>query len=175
MYLSTQSNRRRHGADVRDLRARLRDAPVGGIAAAIALSAALAAAPTSALATISGPVGPAPATVTGPYGTRLLAPAAATRCSAAGMTFSVAARWSRRALARPVRSIRVLLQRPGSEAVVAAVVFAPARPATTRRATLRSSQCLANVDLRYELFVGAIDVPHDHQSVIFRTHGVPVS
>lgn len=135
-----------------------------------ALTACVAAA-ASAGATERGAVGPQPALVGGPYGTRLLAPAASTPCGADGMTVNVAARWSARALARPVRSIRVLLQRPGSEAVMASVVFAPARASTTRRATLRTTQCRTNLDVRYELFVGRVDVPHDHSSVVFRTHG----
>jgi hypothetical protein len=128
---------------------------------------------TPAEATLHGPVGRAPRIVAGPYGTRLLAPAATTVCASGRMTVRFAARWSARALARPVRSIRVLLQRPGSEAVMASAVFAPVRPSTTRRTTLRTSQCRQNLDVRYELFVGRVDVPHDHQSVVFRTHGGP--
>jgi hypothetical protein len=127
--------------------------------------------PGPAAATERGPVGPAPKLVAGPFGTSLRAPAAHTLCGAGGMAVRVAARWSRRALARPVRSIRVLLQRPGSEAVIAAVTFAPAQPSTLRQATLRSAQCRPNLDVRYELFVGRRDVPHDHTSVVFRTHG----
>jgi hypothetical protein len=128
---------------------------------------------TPVSATLSGPVGQVPAFVAGPYGMRLLAPAATTACVSGAMTVRFAARWSVRALARPVRSIRVLLQRPGSEAVIASEVFAPARPSTTRRTTLRTSQCRENLDVRYELFVGRQDVPHDHQSVVFGTHGTP--
>jgi hypothetical protein len=65
----------------------------------------------------------------------------------------------------------VLLQRPGSESVIDSTLFAPARATTTRRALLRASACHPNLDVRYELFVGRRDVPHDHQSVVFRTHG----
>ena len=126
-------------------------------------------------ATVAGPTGPAPTLVGGPFATRLLAPARTTRCSASGMALRVGAQWSARALARPVRSIRVLLQRPGSEAVITSVVFARARPATTRTAVLRIARCRANLDVRYELLVGRADVPHDHTSMVFRTHGAPVS
>jgi hypothetical protein len=103
---------------------------------------------------------------------RLLAPAERLACPARGPALKVAVRWSRAALARPVRSVRVLLQRPGSEAVIDSVVFAPASPRTTRRAVLRASACRANFDVRYELFVGRADRPHDHTSVRFRIHGV---
>jgi hypothetical protein len=110
--------------------------------------------------------------VAGPYAIALRAPAKRTPCTASGtMRVAVSARWSQRALRRPVRAIRVLLQRPGSESVIDSVTFAPARPATTRRAVLRLSSCRPNLDVRYELFVGRRDVPHDHQSVVFRTHG----
>jgi hypothetical protein len=141
---------------------------------ALALTATAATALAApAAATEHGPVGSRAKVVPGPYGVALRAPAARTRCSAGGaMRVPVSARWSRRALERPVRSIRVLLQRPGSESVIDAVTFSPARPATTRRAVLRLSVCRPNLDVRYELFVGKRDVAHDHQSVVFRTHGV---
>jgi hypothetical protein len=125
-----------------------------------------------AVATQPGPVGPVSAVVAGPYGVRLLAPARRTPCAADGsMPVDVSVRWSERALRRPVRSIRVLLQRPGAESVIASTTFAPARATTTRRAVLRAAACRPNLDVRYELFVGRRDVPHDHQSVVFRTHG----
>jgi hypothetical protein len=125
-----------------------------------------------AVATEHGPVGPLSAVVAGPYGVRLRAPARRTACAADGpMRVRVSVRWSERALRRPVRSIRVLLQRPGSESVIDSTLFAPARVTTTRRALLRASACHPNLDVRYELFVGRRDVPHDHQSVVFRTHG----
>jgi hypothetical protein len=137
------------------------------VAAAAAL---LAAGP--APATERGPVGPTARWVAGPAGMRLLAPAEHIACRGGrGPRITVAVRWSRAALERPVRSVRVLLQRPGSEAVIAATVFAPARPSTTRRAVLSVSACRPNFDLRYELFVGRRDRPHDHTSVVFRTHG----
>jgi hypothetical protein len=141
---------------------------------ALALTATAATALAApAAATEQGPVGPRAKLVPGPYGVALRAPATRTPCSTGGaMSVPVSARWSRRALERPVRSIRVLLQRPGSENVIDAVTFSPARPATTRRAVLRLSECRPNLDVRYELFVGRRDVPHDHQSVVFRTHGV---
>ncbi len=134
-----------------------------------AIGLAVVAAP--AVATERGPVGPRTKVVPGPYGVALRAPAKRTPCGPGGMRVAVSARWSRRALERPVRSIRVLLQRPGSEAVIDAVSFAPARSTTTRRAVLTLSTCRANLDVRYELFVGRRDLPHDHQSVVFRTHG----
>jgi hypothetical protein len=128
--------------------------------------------PASTHATERGPVGPTARFVDGPLGVRLLAPAAHVTCPAdGGPAIPVAARWSRRALRRPVRAIRVLLQRPGSEAVIDAITFRPARPTTTRRGTLRASACRANFDVRYELFLGRTDRPHDHTSVVFRTHG----
>jgi hypothetical protein len=151
---------------------------VRGLALALTATAATAAAAAIALAapaaaTEQGPVGPHAKVVPGPYGVALRAPARHTSCTSGGaMSVPVSARWSRRALERPVRSIRVLLQRPGSESVIDAVTFSPARPATTRRAVLRLSACRPNLDVRYELFVGKRDVPHDHQSVVFRTHGV---
>ena len=145
---------------------------------ALLLTAAAAASllATPAAATERGPVGPRAKVVPGPYAVALRAPATRTPCTAGGaMRVPVSARWSRRALQRPLRSIRVLLQRPGSESVIDAVTFSPARPATTRRAVLRLSACRPNLDVRYELFVGKRDVPHDHQSVVFRTHGVTTS
>lgn len=139
------------------------------LALAVAATLLLAA---PAAATEQGAVGAASRLVSGPYGVRLRAPARQVSCAAdGGLRVPVAARWSSRALRRPVRAIRVLLQRPGSEHVVDAVTFAPARPSTTRRAVLRLSACRPNLDVRYELFVGRRDVPHDHQSVAFRTHG----
>ncbi|HEX4344833.1 MAG TPA: hypothetical protein VHZ31_04665 [Solirubrobacteraceae bacterium] len=138
--------------------------------AAAAAAGLLASAP--AAATLKGAVGATSRVVEGPYGVRLRAPALRTPCTAAGaMRVPVSARWSQPALRRPVRSIRVLLQRPGSERVIDAVVLAPARVTTTRRAVLMLSACRPNLDVRYELFVGRRDVPHDHQSVVFRTHG----
>ncbi|HEY1539417.1 MAG TPA: hypothetical protein VGF63_08470 [Solirubrobacteraceae bacterium] len=135
-----------------------------------AAAALLASAPADA--TLKGAVAAASRVVEGPYGVRLRAPALRTPCTAAGtMRVPVSARWSQRALRRPVRSIRVLLQRPGSESVIDAVVLVPARVTTTRRAVLRLSACRANLDVRYELFVGRRVVRHDHQSVVFRTHG----
>jgi hypothetical protein len=125
-----------------------------------------------AAATMTGPVGPTSRLVTGPYGVVLRAPALRTPCAASGeMRVRASAHWSRLALKRPVREIRVLLQRPGSEGVIDSVAFAPARVTTTRRALLRSATCRPNLDVRYELFVGRRDVPHDHQSIVFRTHG----
>ncbi len=153
----------------------MRSGPLARRIACLIGALAACAAPAPAGATVAGPTGAEPAFVAGPLGTRLLAPATASRCSADGMALRVAARWSARAIARPVRAIRVLLQRPGAEAVMASVVFAPARPSTTRAATLRISRCRPDLDVRYELFVGRIDVPHDHTSVVFRTHGTPVS
>jgi hypothetical protein len=135
-----------------------------------ATAVVLLAAPAGA--TVHGHVGPVSAVVTGPYDVRLRAPARRTACAADGsMRVGVSARWSERALRRPVRSIRVLLQRPGAESVIDSTLFAPARVTTTRRAVLRASTCHPNLDVRYELFVGRRDVPHDHQSVVFRTHG----
>jgi hypothetical protein len=125
-----------------------------------------------AVATQRRPVGPVSAVASGLYGVRVRAPAERTPCAAGGsMRVDVSVRWSERALRRPVRSIRVLLQRPGAESVIAATTFAPARVTTTRRAMLRAATCHPNLDVRYELFVGRRDVPHDHQSVVFRTHG----
>jgi hypothetical protein len=142
------------------------------LAVAVTMTAATALAAPAA-ATEQGPVGPRAKVVRGPYGIALRAPARRMPCTTAGaISVPVSARWSRHALQRPVRSIRVLLQRPGSESVIDSVTFSPARPATTRRAVLRLSVCRPNLDVRYELFVGRRDVPHDHQSVVFRTHGV---
>jgi hypothetical protein len=147
--------------------------PRGRITAALGVALSLGVAGT-AVATRSGPVGPVSRHVPAPYGMRVLAPAGHIVCAAGrGPVIPVSVRWSAAALARPVRSVRVLLQRPGSESVIASVTLAPARPVTTRRGTLIASSCRANFDVRYELFVGAADVPHDHQSVVFRTHGVP--
>lgn len=138
----------------------------------LVLTASAAITTAQAAATEQGPVGPRTKVVPGPYGVALRAPAKQTPCGPGGMRVAVSARWSRRALERPVRSIRVLLQRPGSEAVVDAVTFAPARTKTTRRAVLTLSTCRPNLDVRYEFFVGRRDVAHDHQSVVFRTHGL---
>jgi hypothetical protein len=119
-----------------------------------------------------GTTGPTARMVTAPVGLRLLAPASHVTCrSGGGPAIRIAVRWSRKAIERPVRSVRVLLQRPGSEAVIDSEVFTPARPATVRRATLRASACRANFDVRYELLIGREDRPHDHTSVVFRTHG----
>ena len=143
---------------------------VSWVAVWVVVVAAIA--PPVAIATQQGPVGPTARMVAGPAGMRLLAPAAQVGCKTGrGPDVRVAVNWSRKALQRPVRSVRVLLQRPGSEAVIDSIVFAPARPTTTRRATLSASACRTNFDVRYELFVGAADRPHDHSSVVFRTHG----
>lgn len=135
-----------------------------------ATAALLVAAP--ATATEHRPVGPIGTVVSGPYGVQVRAPARRTPCAAGGpMRVGVSVRWSARALRRPVRSIRVLLQRPGAESVIDSTIFARARVTTTRRDVLHASGCHPNLDVRYELFVGRRDVPHDHQSVVFRTHG----
>lgn len=127
---------------------------------------------TAAMATVLGTTAATSRPYKGPYGVVLRAPATRISCAANGaMHVNVSARWSAAAIKRPVRSIRVLLQRPGAETVINSVSFAPARATTTRRATLASSTCRPNLDVRYELFVGTEDVPHDHQSVVFRTHG----
>jgi hypothetical protein len=136
----------------------------------IMMGSLLAASP-AARATEVLPAGPVARTITGPAGMRLLAPAEHVACPARGPSVAVAARWSRTALRRPVRAVRVLLQRPGSEAVIDSVVLSPASPATTRRAVLRASACRANLDVRYELLLGRDDRAHDHTSVRFRIHG----
>lgn len=111
---------------------------------------------------------PPPPPVPGPLAVQVRPAPATVRCAADGsLALAVGARWSAKARARPVRSIRVLLQRPGSEGVVDSVTFAPAAT-KERRGVLRASRCLPHLDLRYELFVGKVDRPHDHTSVRFR-------
>ncbi len=108
----------------------------------------------------------------GPLRMKLLIPDASQRCGANGhVRIAVGVRYSRRALARPVREIRVLLQRPGSEAVIDRLVLRPARPGLPLRGSVASTTCRENFNLRYELMVGAVDRSHDHVSVTLRVHG----
>ena len=112
----------------------------------------------------------------GPLKLKLLVPDASQRCAANGhLRIAVGVRYSRRALARPVREVRVLLQRPGSEAVIDRVVLRPARAGSPLRASVASAGCRENFNLRYELMVGAVDRPHDHVSVTLRVHGYAAS
>jgi hypothetical protein len=103
------------------------------------------------------------ASVLGPFGVRALIPRLSGRCPA-GVRIATAIQLTRRALARPVRGVRVLLQPVGNEHVISEVSL----PALARRQTLTLPlRACRRVFLRYELFVGLVDRPHDHLSVRF--------
>jgi WD40-like Beta Propeller Repeat len=101
--------------------------------------------------------------VVGPLGVRVLVPRLSGSC-ASGVRVATAIQLTRRALARPVRSVRILIQPVANENVVASVTL----PAVTRRQTavLEIHRC-RRVFLRYELFLGLVARPHDHTSVRF--------
>jgi hypothetical protein len=101
--------------------------------------------------------------VVGPFGVRALIPRLSGTCPA-GVRIATAIQLTERALARPVRAVRVLLQPVGNEHVISEVSL----PAVRRRQTVTLAlHACRRVFLRYELFVGLVDVPHDHLSVRF--------
>jgi hypothetical protein len=134
-----------------------------GQAGAEASAAARSAGAPVGLTRSAGRPGGSAASVLGPLGVRVLVPRLSGSC-AAGVEIATAIQLTARALARPVRSVRVLIQPVANEKVVAEVTL----PAIAARQTaeLRVRHC-ERVFLRYELFLGRVDRPHDHTSVRF--------
>jgi len=127
-------------------------------------ASAVEAAPVVGAPALAPALAPAPSrSVVGPLGVRVLIPRLSGSCPA-GVRIATAIQLTARAIARPVRSVRILIQPVANENVAAAVTL----PAVARRqtATLAIHRC-RRVFLRYELFLGRVARPHDHTSVRF--------